>query len=59
MSLSLPKTSAIVILCVVVLALVVLSLALAAHWFTPAAHIPAALGVIPHPWGCGGGSTAC
>jgi hypothetical protein len=54
MSLSLTKASATVILCLVVLALVVLSLALAAHWLAPATHLPAALGVVPHPWGCSG-----
>jgi hypothetical protein len=54
MTLPRAKTPALVILCVVVLALVVLSLALAAHWFTPVTHLPAALGVIPHPGGRGG-----
>jgi hypothetical protein len=53
MSLSLTKTSAPVILCVIVLALVVRSLVLAAHWLTPVTHLPAAQGFILHPW-CGG-----
>jgi hypothetical protein len=48
------------ILCLVVLvALSVLSLALAAHWLAPSTHLPGTLGVIPHPWGCGGSSTTC
>jgi hypothetical protein len=59
MTLPLTKTSAIVILCVVVLALGVLSLALATHWLVPPTHLPAALSVVPNPWGCTGGSTLC
>jgi hypothetical protein len=59
MSLSLPKTSATVILCVVVLALLVLSLALATHSLVPPTHLPAALGVAPKPYGCGGSSIPC
>jgi hypothetical protein len=58
MTLSLARTPAIVILCVVFLALVVLSLALAAHWGVPATHLPAGLGFIAHP-PCGSSLGPC
>jgi hypothetical protein len=45
------------ILCLVIF--LTLSLLLAAHWLAAPVHLPATLGVIPRPWGCGGSSTAC
>jgi hypothetical protein len=53
MTLPLAKTPVIAIVCLVVLALVILSLALASHWLVPTTHLPAAQGIIVHPW-CGG-----
>ena len=59
MTLSLAKTPVIVIVCFVVLVLGLLCLAIATHWLAAPTHLPAILGVIPHPWGCGGMPGPC
>jgi hypothetical protein len=59
MTLPLAKTPVILIVCLIGLALGLLCLALATHWLIPATHLPAGLGFIPHPYGCGNGSGPC
>jgi hypothetical protein len=51
-----PATVLLFILCV---SLVAMSVALVALWLPALTHLAPSVAVIPHPWGCGGSSTAC